>query len=465
VTGKKEASKLRGLPSVDKILSAGRIERLLETVPRVIVVGSARSILDSTRDRVRAGGAVPGFEEIVEAVAGEAAKRFVPTMRGAINASGVILHTGLGRAALPESARMAIDEVARGHSTLEIDLETGRRGHRIDHLEWLLTTITGAEAAFAVNNNAAAVMLALNALAKGKEVVISRGELVEIGGSFRMPDVIAASGAKMVEVGTTNKVHLSDYEKAISKKAGAIVKVHQSNFAIVGFTEEVPLANLAGFCRKAGLPVMHDLGSGALVDFSEFGLPKEPMPQESLAAGADVVCFSCDKLMGGPQGGALVGRKALIDKMRSNPLARVVRLDKLAVAGIEATLREFLKPDGAIRAIPVLRMIARGLESIERDAKELCAKLADSCARAADFDVVDGHSTVGGGSMAGYEIPTKLVRIRPQKMSVDDLSRALRVGDPPVIARIADDAVLLDPRTLLEGELDRVAAAAKAALD
>jgi L-seryl-tRNA(Ser) seleniumtransferase len=360
-----------------------------------------------------------------------------------LNATGVILHTNLGRAPLSQEAIAAMRLVAMGYSNLELELDSGKRGSRQMHINSLLCQITGAEASMVVNNNASGVLLALAALAKGKEIIISRGEEVEIGGGFRLPKIIRQSGAKLVEVGTTNRTYLTDYEEAISSKTIALLKVHSSNFEMLGFTYTVPLTELVQLGHQVGLLVLHDLGSGCLLDTTRFGLAYEPMVQESITAGVDLTFFSGDKLFGGPQAGIIVGRKALIDKLAKHPLVRAVRIDKVRLAGLAATLLHYLK-DEAVSKIPVWQMIATPLEAIEKRAEEWAGSLNGLAT------VIGGESTVGGGSLPGSTLPTKLVAIQGKAGNeAEEIARKLRCQQLPVVGRIVKNAVLLDPRTIL----------------
>jgi L-seryl-tRNA(Ser) seleniumtransferase len=369
-----------------------------------------------------------------------------------VNATGVILHTGLGRAVLPKIAREAIDEVIQGYCTLATDVETGKRGHRDVHLDELLCEITGAEAATVVNNNAAATMLILNTLANGKEVIVSRGQLVEIGGAFRMPDVMAASGAILREVGTTNRTHLRDYAAVIWEETGAIMRVHHSNYRIVGFTGEPGIEELAQLAREHNVPLIDDLGSGALVDLGEYGLETEPMVQHSLKAGADVACFSGDKLIGGPQAGIIVGKADIIKRIRKNPLARAFRIGKMIIAGMEATLRLFRSQEKLKEKHPVHKMFALPVDKIDSRAKKAMRYLKKQIPEAAEFSVAEGGSQVGSGSVPVQTIPTRLLKVKPKALSAASLARLLRLYQPAVFPRVQDDAVLLDYRTIQEHE-------------
>jgi L-seryl-tRNA(Ser) seleniumtransferase len=362
-----------------------------------------------------------------------------------INGTGVILHTNLGRAPLSAAAQAAVQEVSRGYSTLEYDIVAGQRGHRETHVERLLQATTGAEAGLVVNNNAGAVLLALNGLAQGKGVIISRGQLVEIGGGFRVPEVMAQSGANLIEVGTTNRTHLRDYSAALDahEDAALILVAHHSNFRIVGFSKEAALPELVALAAERGLPLVHDLGSGALLDTAEYGLAHEPMVQESVSSGAAVVCFSGDKLLGGPQAGIIVGQAKLVDPLKRHPLARALRPDKMCLTGLQATLLHYLKGE-AVRQIPVWRMISEPAAEIGKRASRWLRALRKDGLEA---EVIDGESTVGGGSLPGETIPTKLLALTSE--APDTLAAALRAEDPPVITRIVNGRLVLDPRTVL----------------
>jgi L-seryl-tRNA(Ser) seleniumtransferase len=442
---------LRSLPSVDRLLGHGETSRLIATYGRALTVEALRAALDETRARLRGGLSAPPDDDTLIAAAESTLERWLrPTLRRVINATGVIIHTNLGRAPLSAAALDAVREAAAGYSTLEYDLEAGGRGSRSVHAEALLRRLTGAEAAFVVNNNAAAVLLALSALAgptreypAGRGAIISRGQLVEIGGGFRMPDVMAQSGARMVEVGATNRTHLRDYEAAIDHETALIMRAHRSNFALIGFTSEPTLAELVGLAREHGLPVVDDLGSGSLLDTSTYGLAPEPTVGESLAAGADVVLFSGDKLLGGPQAGIILGRAALLDTIRRHPLARAVRPDKLALAALSATLAHYLKGE-ALTHIPVWGMIGAPLDALQARTENWRDQLARAGLHCA---VIEGRSTVGGGSLPGESLPTALLAV--DVPSPDEAAARLRAHDPPVIGRIEDDRLVFDPRTVL----------------
>ena len=453
---------LRDLPSVDRLLALA--DDLVAEYGRPLTTDILREVLDAARAGYRRSperpapsnegdngrAAVPSPAEFLAQARVRLAALGAPSLRPVINASGVILHTNLGRAPLSRAALAAMEAVARGYSTLEYDLEKGERGSRSDHAEALLTRLTGAEAALVVNNNAAAVLLGLTALAKGKGVLISRSQLVEIGGGFRVPDVMKQSGAKLVEVGTTNRTHLQDFKEAINEKTALLLRAHHSNFKILGFTTEPALDELCSL----GLPVVDDLGSGALLDTAAFGLVHEPMVQESVRAGAALVAFSGDKLLGGPQAGLLVGQRELVARLKKHPLARAVRADKLCLAALAATLLHYLH-DEAAREVPVWRMIAMPLADIERRARRWAADLGAG-------EVANGESTVGGGSLPGETLPTKVLALAVRAPNA--FAAKLRALDPPVIPRVAEGLVTLDPRTVLEEEDAALLAGVKSVL-
>ena len=444
---------LRGIPSVDELLAFPAVRRLLEQQPRWAVLEAMREVLADARSRLKAGGlsADPGRklvqpDALITAVEARAAQKAGLSLRPVLNATGVILHTNLGRAPLAPAALAAIEAAAAGYSTLEFDLAAGERGSRQAHVESLLTALTGAEAAFVVNNNAAAVFLGINTLANGREVVISRGELVEIGDSFRIPDVMVEAGGRLTEVGTTNRTALRDYEAAIGPQTALLLKVHRSNFEILGFTADVDAAALAALGKARGLPVMEDLGSGALLDLSAFGCRREPLASDAVRAGVDLVTFSGDKLLGGPQAGIVVGRRGLIAQLRRNPLARAVRIDKLCLAGLEATLRLLREPERARREIPVLRMLSLSAAEIGARAGALAGRIREAAPGIA-CTVEDAASEVGGGALPLQVLPTRVVALRIPE-GAGGLESRLRLGSPPLLVRIKDDRVLLDLRTV-----------------
>jgi len=443
----------RHLPGVDKLISDERLRQLEEELYHELLVELIRTHLEQERLAIAAGKPCPSLDDIVEAIAAQGYALTKPGLRPVVNATGIILHTNLGRAPLSEEASAAMNTVASAYSNLEFDLDSGRRGSRNSHLEQLLCRLTGAEAALVVNNNASAVLLALSALTRRKEVLVSRGQAVQIGGGFRVPDVMRQSGARLVEVGTTNCTYTADYEQAISPRTAALMRVHLSNFRLMGFTHLVTLEEIVALGKDHNLLVLDDLGSGCLLDTAKFGLDPEPMVQQSIAAGADLVFFSADKLLGGPQAGIIVGRKELIDRLKKHPLARALRIDKIRLAGLAATLVHYLK-DEAVSKVPIWRMIATPLGEIERRAK-LWARPLKGLAR-----VVAGETMVGGGSLPGATLPTRLVAIgeegRKGKHNIAQaLSQRLRRREIPIIGRISDNLLLLDPRSVLPEE-DRV---------
>jgi L-seryl-tRNA(Ser) seleniumtransferase len=442
---------LRDLPAVDRLLNHADTAPLIAQGGRSLAVEALRAALDAGRAALRAGsGGPPSDSDLIASAAELLIGWLAPTLRRVINATGVIVHTNLGRAPLSDAALEAIRGVAAGYSSLEYDTSAGQRRSRSAHVETLLQRLTGAEAALVVNNNAAAVLLALTALAgpdadhpAGRGAMISRGQLIEIGGGFRVPDVMQQSGTRLVEVGATNHTHLADYERALDADSALIVRAHRSNFAIVGFTSEPSLADLAGVAHRHKLLLLDDLGSGALLDTMAFGLAPEPMVQASITAGADAVMFSGDKLLGGPQAGIIVGRAAVIERLKGHPLARAVRVDKLCLAALSATLTHYLIGEALI-AIPIWRMIAAPPDEIKRRARRWAAKLRRA---GIACDVISGQSAVGGGSLPGETLPTSLIAIRVT--SADSAASALRACDPPVIARIEEGRLLVDPRTVL----------------
>ncbi|GAB4402580.1 MAG: L-seryl-tRNA(Sec) selenium transferase [Anaerolineales bacterium] len=439
-------SRLRQLPSVYRLLQTPEAQAWVETFGHELTTEAIREALDEARDRVLAGEETPSAASVLASAQARLERLVAPTLRRAINATGVIIHTNLGRAPLSRAAREAMELAARGYTNLEYDLAAGVRGSRYVHAVGLLKRLTGAEDALVVNNNAGAVLLALSTLAAGREVIISRGQLVEIGGGFRIPDVMRQSGARLVEVGATNRTTLKDYAAAISDETALLLRVHTSNFRIIGFTHQPSLAELVELGRSHSLLIMDDLGSGTLLDTAQYGLAHEPTVQESVAAGADVVTFSGDKLMGGPQAGYIVGRRELIARMRTHPLTRALRVDKVAIAGIEATLRHYLLNE-ATREIPVWRMIATPAEALRKRARAWARRLR---AAGVDATVVEGQSTVGGGSLPGETLPSWLLALTVP--SPDGFARALRMGKPAIVPRIEEDRVLFDPRTVLPDE-------------
>jgi len=439
-------SEFRRLPSVDRLISEERIRRLEELYPRASLVELIRQYLEHARLAIAAGNPCPSVDEIVESICAQVYALENPSLRPIINASGVILHTNLGRAPLSKEAISAMNGVANGYCNLEFDLDSGTRGSRYTHIVPILCQLTGAEAALVVNNNASAVLLALTALAKKREVIVSRGQAVEIGGGFRIPDVMRQSGAKLVEVGTTNCTYVTDYAQAINPRTAALMRVHSSNFRLMGFTHLVTLDELVTLSRQYDLPVFDDLGSGCFLDTTKFGLDAEPMVQQSIATGAGLVFFSGDKLMGGPQAGIIVGKKQFVDKLKKHPLTRAVRIDKIRLAGLVATLIHYLKGE-AVSKVPVWRMISAPLAEIDQRAR-LWAQPLQGLAR-----VVEGETMIGGGSLPGGTLPTRLVAIGGEgKSMAQALSERLRCQEMPVVGRISGNVLLLDPRSVLPEE-------------
>ncbi len=450
---------LKAIPKVDEFL--GWVADNTEA-PMTLVKSAVREILGEQRAAILAGDLVLlkdldqdvlvlKFEERIALKTGL-------NFRSVINGTGVVVHTNLGRSVLPKIAMESIQRVGSGYSNLEFDLTTGRRGSRYSLVEGLLCDLTGAEAALVVNNNAAAVFLVLDTLANGREVVISRGQLVEIGGSFRIPDVMAKSGAVMVEIGTTNRTHLQDYEAAINDQTSLLLKVHTSNFKVIGFTSEVPLADMVDLGARMGIPVMEDLGSGCLIDLSRYGLHKEPTVSEIMKTGVDVLTFSGDKLLGGPQAGIILGKKEIIDRVKKNPLNRALRIDKFTLAGLESVLRLYFDEKMALQTIPTLTMLTMPLKTIEKRARRLLRKIKQIPAETCGISLLKTESRAGGGALPEQGLASSAVALAPGSMTVNDLELKLRSADPPVIGRIEDDRFILDMRTVADNELDRLAA-------
>jgi L-seryl-tRNA(Ser) seleniumtransferase len=447
---------LRKIPSVDALLGSEEFASLKSRTPYGVLVMAVRGAVDEVRKTIRGGSGGDMDEEgmggmILEKTQEHLDAALKPHYRKVVNATGVILHTALGRAALPERAVRQIVQEMSGYSLLQMDLETGGRSVRDERIEYLLQQLTGCEAATVVNNNAAATSLMLNSMAAGKEVIVSRGQLVEIGGSFRLPEVMAASGAKLVEVGATNKTHGRDYENAITENTAALLRVHPSNYKIVGFSSEVSLEDMAAIAQEHNLVLIDDVGAGALIDFSRFGFDYEPTLLDSVRGGADVISCSADKLIGAGQGGIILGKAEHIKKIRKNPLARMMRVDKLTLAVLEATLTLFLDEETALAEVPTLAMLQRGLPELSKQAEKIVRQLKGADI-AAEIEDVAGFSEMGSGSLPTQGLPTRLVAVRPKRMSVDRLLQGLRKYQPPIIARIEEEQVLLDPRTLQKGE-------------
>ena len=458
--------RLRALPSVDEVL---RELDGHDRVPRPRVVEAIRAVLDESRRAVLAAASPeelsrlplepPALRARIEAYLAEAAAWRLDRV---VNATGVVLHTNLGRAPLGEAALARLALIARHYSNLELDVQTKERGSRYSHVDTLLCRLTGAEASLVVNNNAAAVLLALESLARGREVVVSRGELIEIGGAFRIPDIMARSGARLVEVGTTNRTRLADYAAAIGPETALLLKVHPSNYRVVGFTESVTTRELGELGQARGVPMMEDLGSGSFVDLRPWGFPHEPTAPETVAAGADLVAFSGDKLLGGPQAGIVVGKKALVERLRKNPLNRALRIDKLTLAALEATLRAYEEPARALREIPTLRMLTEPEAAVRRRARRCLRGVPAAVREALGARVVADRAQVGGGALPTVELPTAALALGSPRHPAEALDARLRAGRPPVIGRIADDRLLLDCRTIADDEVPLVIAAVTA---
>jgi L-seryl-tRNA(Ser) seleniumtransferase len=449
---------LRKIPKVDVVLSRLSASGRTSTPPHIIETESVREIVDGIREEILAGvcAELPSEECVDQRVMHRIAEKSKKNLRRVVNATGIVLHTNLGRARLGEKAVSAVVEIAQSYSNLEYDIEQGARGSRHAQVEELITRLTGAQSAMVVNNNAAAVLLILHTIARGKKVIISRGELVEIGDSFRIPAIIEQSGSILTEVGTTNKTHLSDYEAAIDPEhTAALLKVHTSNFKIVGFADTPSLKNLAGLGQKHGMPVIFDAGSGMMTDLHPYGIDDEPLVPQCVADGADIICFSGDKLMGGPQAGIIVGQKVWINMMKKNQLARALRIDKLTLAALEATLRSYLEGT-AEQDIPTLNMISTDRGILAGMAKELCERIRETVQDCA-VEIVEEFGQVGGGAVPGQLLPTFAVAVQPRHLSVTVLESRIRRGDTPIVARISKDRLLLDVRTLEEADFPYIA--------
>lgn len=450
------------LPSVDEVLNDEKIIILLEEYPRILVVDNIRKNIDEIRKSIvslkedETENFHIDYSKLICSIEQDIKESYSLSLKKVINGTGVVIHTNLGRSLLSESIKEEVWKVASRYSNLEYDLELGERGSRYSHLEDTIKKITGAEGVLVVNNNAAAVLLVLSTIAKGKEVVVSRGELVEIGGAFRIPNVMEESGGKLIEVGTTNKTHLRDYEEAINEYTSALLKVHTSNYRIIGFTKSVDIDELTPLAKKYNIPIIEDLGSGLFVDISKYGLSYEPTVMDSLNKGADIVTFSGDKILGGPQAGIIVGKKEYIDMMKKNQLTRALRVDKITIAALEATFRLYLEENKAIKEIPTLRMLTYTKDEICEKAENLYSIMKNKNLDI-KIDIEDGHSQVGGGSMPLERIDTKLITIIPNNMSVSSLEKKLRLSENHIIGRVYDDKYILDVRTIFEDEFEIVA--------
>ncbi len=441
----------KSIPSVNELLESPQLRGLVDKVSHTVVVSEVRTFLDALRSEIKMAADemnVPAPSDLAERIAKWIISDQQPRLQPVINATGILLHTGLGRAPLAQSALDHVATVAGGYASVEVDLETGGRSQRVKAVESLLTELTGAEAAAVVNNNAGATLLTLAALAAGREVIVSRGELIEIGGSYRLPDVMEASGCILREVGTTNKTRIADYDKACDENTAALMRAHTSNYRIVGFTEAPTLNELVSLAKEKGVSFIDDIGSGALIDFSAYGLEDEPSAVESIKAGADVVLFSGDKLLGGPQCGIIVGRRTYIDRILKNPLMRALRVDKMTLAALDATLRLYRDPKQALQKIPLLALVSTSIENLHNRAERLVPQMAAAATIAAAEEVED-TAQLGGGSIPTQGIPTWCVALTPQGMSVDALAKTLRTGKPAVVGRVSRDRLLLDLRSVL----------------
>ncbi len=446
----------RSIPKVDVLLENPAIQKIIDCYSRETVMEAIHMEMDKLRKFIANTSDEESVKQqidlLVPHIACAVSDMHTPNMRMVVNGTGTVLHTNLGRAPVSREHMERVTALVSGYSNLEYNLEEGKRGERYSHFEKLLCKLTGAEAAMAVNNNASSVLLILSSLAKGGEVVVSRGELIEIGGKFRIPDVMEQSGAKLVEVGTTNKTHYDDYESAITEDTKALLKVHTSNYRIVGFTDSVAIDELIPLAKEHDLPVVEDLGSGVLIDLAKYGLTHEPTVQESIAKGADVVCFSGDKLLGGPQAGIIIGRKKYIDRMKRNQLTRALRIDKFTAAMLELVLQEYLSEEKAVKNIPVLRMITEPLEEVKRRAR-LLARRMRAYKLPAKIEVKPCESQIGGGSLPLERIPSMAVVLRPEKISVTELEERMRRLPVPIIPRTANDTIILDARTLKQSDI------------
>ncbi len=455
---------LSTLPSVDEILKSNQGIEWLKAYPRRFVLQAIREAINKRRKSIIEGSFLDISEEVLFADIENNIQRLSSySLKPLINATGIVIHTNLGRSLLSEKALENIKQVSENYSNLEYDIEEGRRGKRYVHIKRILREVTGAEDALVVNNNAAAVLLCLNTLSKDREVIVSRGELVEIGGSFRIPDVMKASGAILREVGTTNKTHLYDYEGAINDNTALILKVHKSNYRIIGFSDEVSIEELVNLGRKYKIPVMFDLGSGCLIDLKPFGIHIEPSVQEIVKAGVDLTTFSGDKLLGGPQGGIIVGKKEHIERIQRNPITRAVRIDKMTLAGLEAILMEYVDEESAIKNIPTLSLIFQKPQELKKKASTIAKRLSKEVADV-QIKVNADTSRAGGGALPEIDLPTYVVSIKSDKVSVNELEERLRKGNPPIISRIKDDNLIIDVRTVREKEINDLVRGIKGAL-
>ncbi|MFO8085271.1 MAG: L-seryl-tRNA(Sec) selenium transferase [Desulfobacterales bacterium] len=466
----KQQKLLRMIPGVDRILELVSADSEIDAIPRNVVTRNVRKVIDQIREEIFESDVEVsekhfGIDPILKRVRSQIQKSINPKLIPLVNATGIVVHTNLGRSILGADALDNLLKINKQYSNLEFDLAKGKRGSRYAAVEDILCEISGAESAMVVNNNASAVLLCLDTLANQMEVIVSRGELVEIGGSFRIPDVMAKSGAILKEVGTTNRTHPWDYENAISEKTSLLLKVHTSNYSIVGFTAQVSLSQLVEIAASHGVSVMEDLGSGTFIDFSRYGLSKEPTVQESVASGADIVTFSGDKLLGGPQAGIIVGKMAMIDKIKKNPLNRALRIDKMTLAAIEATVRLYRRPEEAIQTIPTLNMILMPISRIQEKATRLLNILSNLNISQLSVHLMDITSRAGGGSLPSLKLPSKGVGVKIGTMTVNAVERFMRNNRPPVIGRIEDDLFIMDLRTVQDDELEIIESAFKTMLN
>ena len=451
---------LRKIPKVDELLRHEKLSDL--SCQHTVLTETVREVIDALRRAILAGEE-PSLEPqiICEQVIDAVRKKTTMNLRPVINATGIVLHTNLGRAKLSSAAVAAIQSVAQDYNTLEYNLEKGSRGSRYAHVEQLISKLTGAEDAMVVNNNAAAVMLVLSTMAKGKEVVTSRGELVEIGGAFRVPEIMSQSGGTLIEVGTTNKTHPSEYLNAVTENTGAFLKVHTSNFKIVGFSEEVSLEEMVRIGHERNIPVIYDLGSGAMIRLEDYGILDEPNVPDAMKSGADIISFSGDKLLGGPQAGIIIGKREYIEAMKKNPLTRAFRIDKLTLAALEATLREYMDPQQALQNNPTLRMITAKMDTLEPKGRQLLACMEQVCDGSFSVQLTEDFGQVGGGSVPTQMIRSSVVAVEPKRVSLDLLEKRLRELSLPIIARISKERLLLDVRTIEEHHFSYVAQSIK----
>jgi L-seryl-tRNA(Ser) seleniumtransferase len=454
---------LRALPKVDELLSHETIQPLLDAYPRDTITDAIRETIDALRADILADkeGVLDesflAMESVINKIKSKAIRTNTYKLRRVINGTGVVIHTNVGRSCLSHSIKDHIGEIACYYSTLEFDIESGKRGSRYSHVEELICKLTGAEAAMVVNNNAAAVMLTLSSMCKGKEVIVSRGQLVEIGGSFRVPEVMKESGAHLVEVGATNKTHLRDYEMAITEETSAFLKVHTSNYRILGFTQEIEAKELVELSHRYGIPVIEDIGSGSLIDYSNYGLMKEPTVKEAVSAGIDVVTFSGDKMLGGPQAGVIVGKKKYIDRMKKNQLTRALRVDKMTLSALEGTLMHYLDEEKVLEEIPTVRMLTMSYDETVERVQILKTAIETKGLEGISLTLCDDYSEVGGGSLPLEKMASRILKITVDSYSPNQLMAALRGLSTPIIGRIQDDEVVLDSRTLFDDELNLVA--------